>query len=469
MVVMVDADLLLERASVFQADPVEPVELLSVLLRHPLIQFLRYADDGPPASVGPRSGPSSHGFATYDGWAVVQDRAPDEGGWSVVLPADSGLSISFVYGNAPVIAASDAAANAYADLDPSIARDRRFADALAVQVASQGLNADLYITERQYLKVAPPFVSRNVLVCGVSDAIAIVSLYLRSQDEFVVAEDFQFNRGLFFWMAARESLWAAWRWHAACCQYSQAIQDDDLMLLAGSLIQRVERSLQARDAIHVVLNQPQNNDLQNDALSNLDQVLVLLMGAVDVAARVAHRVLTLPGSERHAGWQNERWLHDVAGACPDLTEVLRVDRKAVHAITILRRLRNAVHGAALQGIASVRSGAPNESLVGLPVADQPEVLAAMDRLGGHDAWGVQQLLPRRIHIDPGILADRLLENVIPMLNELLLHTPVERLPHVRLTPQDSFPPVYASQAGLAGAFQPWARQSIRLQLGLDLS
>lgn len=56
--------------------------------------------------------------------------------------------MSGVMGNAPEVAASDIEAAVYPDLSPQHAAERRYADELAAQVASQALRADIYVTER---------------------------------------------------------------------------------------------------------------------------------------------------------------------------------------------------------------------------------------------------------------------------------------------------------------------------------
>src|SRR5207245_9563844 len=139
-----------------------------------------------------------------------------------------------------------------------------------------------------------------------------------------------------------------------------------LIILRGSMFQRVQRALEARDAIHLALNQVQNNDTQQDALSNLDVVLVLLMGAVDVAARVAHRCLSLSTGEHLAAWQKDSWLKKVKAAAPDLAKVVASGTSASQVLEILRLLRNSVHGAALQGLAAVGPGRNRASLLGSP-------------------------------------------------------------------------------------------------------
>jgi hypothetical protein len=315
----------------------------------------------------------------------------------------------------------------------------------------------------------PPAFARGVTVCHPEDALPLLSLYLRRQDRFLIDRNFRFNRGLFYWVATRELLPEAWRWFTACVQHAAASGDDTLMLLGGSLLQRVDRALEARDAIHVALNQTQNNDLRDDELANLEMVLMLLMAAVDVTARVAHRTLGMPpGDEFRAAWQNRRsggWFESIQQAEPALAAGTGTGTAGLDTLTILRLLRNSVHGAALQGIAFSPQRGSQKSLVALPRNDEADVLAAMDRLGGRADWGVRPVVPGRTHIDPGLLVDRLLVNVIELLNTLMAATPVERLPHVALSGTDMNPPD-STGSDQTDPFAPWIRQSIRLQLAL---
>jgi hypothetical protein len=463
---LIDADLL-ERCKSSgnpSTQTITPEWLLAELVEdHPLIDLYRYADDGPPTGLKPDH--TVNGETFYRGWAIVKDR--DVGGiWTVIVATDSGYSESGVMGNWPQSAAEDARTDAYRDLPDAEAKERRIADALASQVAGQALHVDLYITERPYVR-ASEWLQRTTTVCGPAEALTLLSLYLRAQDEFLIVPKFHFNRGLFFWVGTREILPAAWRWFAACVQNALGEQNEELLILGGSLLQRVDRALQARDSIHIALNQPQNNDLREDSLSNLDIVLVLLMSALDVAARVAHRALQLPANAEHqAGWQFRRkngWLDQVRAIAPNLAAVVDRGTDHEHVLTIVRLLRNSVHGAALQGLAVGRAGAQEETLIGLPRADEAELLAAMDALGGRAKWGVTPTLPGRSHVDPGILVDRLFQAFPSLLNELMDETPVERLAHVRLKPLDAQPP---DSADPMDAFATWVRRSIRWQLGL---
>ena len=270
--------------------------LLAGLLTLEIVECLRYADDGPPADV-PRDDGGVMG-ERVPGWAVL---GPEEPGgllghrsvrWTVGgRPADGAL-----VGDVPAAAAGDDRTDAYSDLEPGVASERRRADALAAKVA-ETIGADIFITEREYLHHITWPLADGVTYCALNDALTVIGLYLRSQGSFIISRHpagrgtHNMNRGLYYWVGTRELLPSAWRWFSACVQYSTSIGDNSLLLLGQSVLQRVQRALQVRDEVHAALNKPQDNDTADDALSSLDVALLLLMGAVDATARVVHSVL----------------------------------------------------------------------------------------------------------------------------------------------------------------------------------
>jgi hypothetical protein len=463
MVVMIDAELdVLTAEAQRSPDGLDQVSLLSGLLTNSLIRRYRFAEDGPPPSVQPEI---RAGVEVYPGWVVLTRDAPEGVHGVVFTDGPNSNSRSGVMGNACEIAANDVKTDAYADLPPGIARSRRQADALAAQVAIQGVGADIYVTEREFLHRRGGYVTSGVTVCSPAEALPLVSLYLRIQGEFRVRDDHTFNRGLFYWVGTREILPAAWRWITACHQHSTHSGQEPIFLLAGSLLQRVDRALEARDRLHAILNRAQDNDLREDALAHLDVILISFMAAFDVAARVAHRVLQVGGDEYLAGWQKRRsggWWDRVRAVDPALADAVAAGSDGDHILTIARLLRNSVHGAALQGVGFGRRRGPQETLVGLPERDQSALLVAMQAVGGQDSWGVRPIIPGRVYVDPGVIVERLFETVVPLLNQLMNLTPVERLAGVALAPEQLVPPV-----GVNGRwFQPWMRNSVRWQLGL---
>lgn len=462
LVVMIDDELLVATRS----KPIKKNELVADLLDSQLIDMYRYRDDGPPMSLPPSTEAPLRGASpAHRGWVVVTDADPDHEIWGATYESGSGSwTQAGIAGNAVAIAADDDQTNAYSDLESSVASDRRRADGLAVQVASQALGADIYVTLREYPHAAA-WISRGVTICRPDEALPLIGLYLRAQGAFQIASKYNFNRGLYYWVGTRELLPASWRWFAACVQHDEPSPERELSDLGQSLLQRAERALEARDRVLVALNQPQHNDTRREVLASLDDILVDLMGTVDAAARVAHRVLGLPpGSEYTAAWQRVSWLGLVAQAAPTLAQVTTLGTPASDALTILRRLRNSVHGTALRAMALKEVGARDEqTIVEIPPNDT-EVLDAMDKLGGRAAWGARQLLPNRVHIDVAVFIDALLPRILALLNELMERTPVEQLANVALGPSDCVPP--APDPHNTGIWDEWVRTSIRWQLGL---
>jgi len=464
MVVMIDAELDLVTAEAQRSpDDLDQVGLLSGLLTNGLFRRYRFADGGPPPTSQPEIRAGS--VEVHPGWVVRGSDYPDGVYGVVFTDGPNSYSQGGVIGNVPSIAAGDLTTDVYGDLSPESASARRQADALAAQVAIQAVGADIYVTEREFLHRRGGYVTSGVTVCSPAEALPLVSLYLRIQGDFRVRSDHTFNRGLFYWVGTREILPAAWRWVAACLQHSTHSGDESIFLLAGSLLQRIDRALETRDHLHATLNRAQDNDLQDDALAHLDVILISFMAAFDVAARVAHRVLQLGGDEYRAAWQNRRrrgWWVRVQAAEPALAAVVAAGSDGDHILTIVRLMRNSVHGVALQSVGYRRRIGPQETLVGLPERDQSTLLVAMQAVGGQDSWGVRPTIPGLTHVDPGVIVERLFETVVPLLDQLIKLTPVERLAGVALTPEQLAPP-----EGVNGRwFQPWMRKSIRWQLGL---
>jgi len=367
-------------------------------------------------------------------------------------------------GNAPEVAEDDPTSIAYQERGEAGAAAQRALDIRMLEAARE-VGADLFITVRPYLHDLTWGFAREVAVGTPEQALPLVSLYLRRQGVFLTYRSpdgdatSSLNRGLFYWVATRDLLPAGWRWFSACVQEGEG--HGGLVYLGQSLFQRVQRALQNRDAALWALIQPQNNDTADDALGSLDNVLLGLMAAVDVTARVAHRTLKLEGKEYSAGWQKENWLKKVEKSAPGLAAVVAPGSPEAHILEILRLLRNSIHGAALQPLAVSSSPSRRDATyVGLPPADARKLLAAMNALGGQTAFGVQVLLPDRVHADPGKLLDAIFGRTMRLLDQLMGETPVDQLPGASL-------PESRDKPTDRGIFDDQFRESIRLQLGLE--
>lgn len=158
--------------------------LLAGLLSHPYIKLLRYAEGGPPADA-PRK-QHEHIGEVIPGWLIVGEHDEGYRGWPVTFAGPSGTSVSRagIVGNAVEVAEEDDRTGAYENLGPEEAAARRRADAIAVQGAASA-HADLFITERDFLHAVTWGLAGGVLVARPSDALPLVSLYLRAQGEFI--------------------------------------------------------------------------------------------------------------------------------------------------------------------------------------------------------------------------------------------------------------------------------------------
>jgi hypothetical protein len=462
--VLLDAELLADE------QPWSRLGLLRGLLTHELVELYRYAEDGPPADEPRLSAPMRGEWVR--GWAVLGDFHEAHNAYDLYwVERPDGLTAGAVWGNAYDVAANDADAQAYEAESTDDAARLRKRDAIAAEVADT-LKADVFITRREYLHVVDWSLAAGVTFLTPEDALPFLSLYVRAQGEFYIWKDevgaSTVNRGLFYWVGTMELLPAAWRWSAACAQLGSATKSARLVHTGNAAWQRFDRALELRDLVHRALDQPQDNDVADDALMAFDSALVFLMGALDAVARVAHDLLRLAADEKHnAGWQRDRWLRKVRSVAPELAALVSTGSTGHSALQVLKTLRNTVHSAGLLpvGVATARLER-QRTLIDLSAGIDDEtlrqVLAAMDLLGGRQAWGVEHFGSTRHLADPGMLLDHLLPAVAQLLDDLMGTMPFETFGGVQLTEQDRQPPRVEAHR----AFGARGRESIRWQLGL---
>jgi hypothetical protein len=221
----------------------------------------------------------------------------------------------------------------------------------------------------------------------------MVGLYLRSQGEFVLWDAADGSGGptasewLYYQIGAVALLPELWRWSGIQAAAPQPAAPDALGSLTGTLLLRVVRALRTRDSFHRAFNLPQRRDAARTGLAGLDTILVMLLGAVDASARFIHVLLAVQGEPRYAGWQNEGWRSKLAGQGQPLTGLFGNGAPLADVLTILRHLRNTVHGQAIK--ATMRqNGRIRDAPITLPAGHEKQILASMDNLGGRAAWGV---------------------------------------------------------------------------------
>jgi hypothetical protein len=177
-------------------------------------------------------------------------------------------------------------------------------------------------------------------------------------------------------------------WDAGSC--TQQGTPDALRGLNEALLLRVVRARRTRDSFHRALNLPQQRDAVRTVLVELDAILVMLIGAVDASARFIHLLLAVQGDQRDAGWQKGGWRSRLVAQGQPLADLFGSGAPLADVLTILSRLRNTVHGQAIQ--ATIRqNGQVRDAPITLPAEHESQVLASMDNLGRRAAWVPSQV------------------------------------------------------------------------------
>jgi hypothetical protein len=228
---------------------------------------------------------------------------------------------------------------------------------------------------------------------------------------------------------------------SALVAHGTAIERDSPTFLFGSLHERIVRLLRCRDRVHTALLVSQDNQTAGEVTEALDYFMVNLVGAFDAAARAAHLAVGLsPGSRRSAAWHHDTWRSRIHAVSPDLADLFALGTDHSRVLEICRILRNTVHGEAMHPLAVQDGRRPLRTLVSLPEDDAEDVAALFDDLGGQDEWGLERLIPPRVHVNAARLIERLLPQSLQILDDALRLTPVERLDGVLTSDLITAPP-----------------------------
>jgi hypothetical protein len=193
----------------------------------------------------------------------------------------------------------------------------------------------------------------------------------------------------------------------------------------------------------------------------MDTVLLSLMGAFDATARVTHRALNVPGSERNAGWQRG-WVKQIGALAPDLAQTFARATVSADVLRALSILRNSLHGAGLQTVAVERAGSGGrETQLILPSGDATELMEIVDRRSWAARWGIESFRPNHIYAQPDLITEHLLSQSIPLLDRIMELTPVESL----LAPDEVVTSVRLTEDFL-DPFASRNQSGIRRQLGI---
>lgn len=435
MIVVVDAALLARS----QHD--EKVKYLLELLAEEPVQAHLYSYHGPPNHA-------QEVVAVDTGVEGIRD-------WVVTRARDNGenLDAIFLKDGIPTRVRTESNDRSFLQLSETIPPTQDPSDDVLVRaradafglLVSKALRADLFIADHPLLVDSESGFWRGTTVMEPHAALAIVGLYLRQQEKFVLNRGpalgmrsapvklNQRDRMWFYWEAAQLLFPARHRWEFGCRVYSNASNDAVLSSLPTSLIWRLDQVLRARDRLLATLAVvPQDHSPADEVMTELDHILLGIMAAFDITARVAHHALGMPPQDAvQAGWQKKtRWLEEFAKLDKALANLMRDKGEGELIITVISELRNSIHGQALSAGSTIPVVGKHalQPLVELPRSSRERVLEAIDGLGGRSAWGVVYPFAEATpHLHPGTFVEQLLPRALSVLNALMDATPGERM------------------------------------------
>jgi hypothetical protein len=344
---------------------------------------------------------------------------------------------------------------------------------LVLASASRDRGADALVTASPLL-IDPALLgpmARDSNAMPAKAALALVGLYLRARDDFTLRRlpglRQTFDRGLFYWVLARELLPNAWRSTSAGAQHKQATGDDRVFQLFISAITRLDRALRARDRLHHQLKLEQSNDTADEALFALDTFLVFLVAAFDAVGRAAHLTYGLDSSRLYeVSWRRPWRIRQLAPVAASLAQLMENGTAARDALDLVALLRNTVHGEALRTIAAKYSSRAVQNVLLLPKDQEGQLLAIIDRRGGNDAWGIRKLPSFGVSIHMDVFVESVFPMGIHALDSLIGGIEVERLAGVQPTTLPAGPPADDTKNEHDDAFDSTSRRQVRLMGGL---
>lgn len=297
-------------------------------------------------------------------------------------------------------------------------------EALEVRALAAELRADITVSERDF---AWSDLGRSPRSAPTSaeEALAVIGLFLRSRGTFTVRREhnatFDMSLGSFLDSISHSLLPSLAAWIRACMTRAGAEADAAVGSYCAGATRRFQHALMARDQLLICSNRGQSPASVAETLFYFDTVLVMLAGAFDAVARVAHVAYAIKGSPRNASWRSSDWRAALSNNAPGLAEIAGTD--AFAAVGLLGELRNNIHGDDFAPRLS--GGAQSEMLVRVPVSSADKVGAFMRRLGGEEQFGVRRE-PNDLWVEPDTLIESLLPKAADLLDVMMSKSALER-------------------------------------------
>lgn len=301
-------------------------------------------------------------------------------------------------------------------------------EALCFAAASDELDADGFVTERDYLlgREGP----RDPVAFRASEAFALVGLIRRTHQNDSLGSDMGGLRLLgstYHFVLERELLRDGWPWFSSVVSSGTVNRDDGLVYLAQTARERFTRVLQIRERLHMAAKGEPTRSRGDEMVFQLETFLMFLSASFDAVARVAH-ITYLTGDYGAAGFRREGWRESLRAVAPNLAALGDDDTRGGKILQVIGALRNTIHGEGLRSGEIKQSGQPTLQLVRLTEREGQRLKRGLESIGADlAAWGVHET-----RTDLRVAADRFVEALLPesvtLLNQLMAATDTALLP-----------------------------------------
>ena len=277
-------------------------------------------------------------------------------------------------------------------------------------------------------------------------AASLLGLFLRARDDFVFSIGPKLSEGIdregFYFVVMRELTPSSWRWFSGCADSANHTQNESLAMIAQSGLERIEYALRARDRLHERLQLPATRDTATDAIFYFNVALLMLGGAFDAMALVAHRTHGITMNEHLVGWGRAQWTRELRRSNSPLAQLMDERQPHRDARDLVAVLRNTIHSDALRSITRQSPGLRDERVV-VPAAPAERLVEITTRLASPSDFGlspergltfVERAVSARerevTYVEPGVYIEAILPLVAEAMNAIMDATPVETLPGV---------------------------------------
>jgi hypothetical protein len=221
-----------------------------------------------------------------------------------------------------------------------------------------------------------------------------------------------------------------WRYFAACVRAADE-REDDIAYLGQSILNRSMRAIQARDTIGCQFYAPQSTTTKDIIIYHFNYLTLLLSGVLDAQARVACRSYTLKNyqgrDEYKADFRFDNFKDDLeTDGAESLLDVVR-ENKFTHLNTLLRPLRNTIHGAGFPMVTYMGLERDEISLVEILPAYVEDICAAANKLEGTERWGIIRPSKQHTYFEPYSYAYELVEECLYWIDQIAAATDVTGL------------------------------------------